>query len=73
MTDSSGVPISPSEVSKPELTLSAASVNDEPAELDGTPTSPDKARRGSRAAALEDPSLAEQEVQRSLLGPMVAY
>lgn len=37
-------PVSPIKVSKPELVLESASINSEPVELDGTPTSPDKAK-----------------------------
>ena len=71
MASNSGAPISPVGVSKPELTLSAAAINDEPVELDGMeldskPTSPE-ARRGSRADVLEDLSPEEREV--SLVAP----
>ncbi|KAK3720839.1 hypothetical protein LTR37_003502 [Vermiconidia calcicola] len=59
-------PISPVKETKPELTLSAASLNDEPVELDGTPTSPEEmraGRRGSRSDTLvEQLSPEEREV-----------
>jgi len=64
MATSSDPPISPVTASRPELTISAASVNAEPVELDGTPTSPERARtiasrRGSRPTNLE---LTEEEL-----------
>ncbi|KAK4498777.1 hypothetical protein PRZ48_009287 [Zasmidium cellare] len=49
-------PISPIKLTKPELTISAAAINNEPIELDGTSISPEElrlARRGSKAEALE--------------------
>ena len=49
-------PISPVGTSKPELTLTMASINNEPIELDATPTSPEvmrMSRRSSKALALE--------------------
>jgi hypothetical protein len=65
MAASSSEPISPVGVSKPELTLTAAAINDEPVELDGKPTSPEHVRRGSRGDALEDLSAEEQQVALS--------
>ncbi|KAK5124253.1 hypothetical protein LTR85_001956 [Meristemomyces frigidus] len=62
MTDPSGTPISPVGQSKPELTISAAPINDEPVELDGTPTSPERLRRGSKPLVLE--SLGPEERER---------
>lgn len=67
MADSTAEPISPIGASKPELTLSAASINSEPVELDGTPTSPERvrqSRRGSRDDALKGLSAEEKEVSR---------
>ena len=63
MAETSDVPISPVGVSKPELTVSAASVNNEAVELDSTPTSPEKVRgrRGSKVD-LSDLSPEEREV-----------
>lgn len=49
-------PISPVSASRPQLTISAAAINNEPVELDSTPISDDKAkfsRRGSKAVALD--------------------
>lgn len=64
----SETPISPVGVSKPELTITAASINNEPVELDSTPTSPEKSRRrGSKAEALEQLAPEEQEVCRCWL------
>lgn len=66
MAESSETPISPVAVSKPELTISAPAVNDEPVELDSTPTSADKAtpgRRGSKAEGLAELGPEEQEVR----------
>lgn len=48
--------------SRPEFTISAASINSEPVELDGTPTSPERLRRGSRATASEEMSLEDRKV-----------
>ncbi|KAK3066249.1 hypothetical protein LTR53_017485 [Teratosphaeriaceae sp. CCFEE 6253] len=72
MAANPGVPISPVGVSKPELTLSAASINDEPVELDGValeskPTSPEHPRRGSRADVVEDVSPEEREKRAQLI------
>ena len=68
-------PISPVKETKPELTLSAASLNNEPVELDGTPTSPEEmraARRGSRSDTLvEQQSPEEREV--SIVVQVVEY
>ena len=66
MADTSETPISPVTASKPELTISAPAVNDEPVELDATPTSPEKVRsgrRGSKAEALTDLDPEESEVR----------
>ena len=66
MSNASETPISPVGVSKPELTISAPAVNDEPVELDGTPTSPETAksgRRGSKAEVLADLKPEEREVR----------
>ena len=62
MADVSGDPVSPMKESRPELTISAASINSEPVELDGTPTSPERLRRESRATALEEMSPGDREV-----------
>ena len=40
----SAAPISPVGVNKPTLVVSSAPINDEPVELDGTPTSPQEIR-----------------------------
>ncbi|KAK4550359.1 hypothetical protein LTR36_003326 [Oleoguttula mirabilis] len=61
MTDTSGTPISPVGQINPELTISAASINNEPVELDGTPTSPERLRRGSKPLVLENLGTAERE------------
>lgn len=66
-TASDQMPISPIKLSKPELTISAAAINNEPIELDGTSISPEElrlARRGSKDEALEALGLgrAEREV-----------
>ena len=69
MAEASETPISPVGVSKPELTISSPAVNDEPVELDGTPTSPEKAkvgRRGSKGEGLADLSPEEREVRDML-------
>jgi 3',5'-cyclic AMP phosphodiesterase CpdA len=63
MSGSADIPISPVGVSKPELVLTAAAINNEPVELDSKPTSPEHVRRGSRGGALEDLSLEEQQVR----------
>ena len=67
MADASETPISPVGQSKPELTISAPAVNDEPVELDGTPTSPEKVRvvgrRGSKAEDLAGLNPEEREVR----------
>ena len=58
-------PVSPVRDTKPELTLTSASINNEPVELDSTPASPEHlraVRRGSKPAALEELSPEEQEV-----------
>lgn len=55
-SSSEQTPISPVKFNKPELTISAAAINNEPIELDSTPLSAEDlrmARRGSKAAALE--------------------
>ncbi|KAK3714667.1 hypothetical protein LTR37_007647 [Vermiconidia calcicola] len=60
-------PISPVKETKPELTLSAASLNNEPVELDGTPTSPEEmraARRGSRSDTLVEQQSPEERETR---------
>lgn len=67
MASASETPISPVGVSKPELTISAPAMNDEPVELDGTPTSPETARlglgrRGSKTEVMAELSPEEQEV-----------
>ncbi|KAF2164130.1 hypothetical protein M409DRAFT_25477 [Zasmidium cellare ATCC 36951] len=54
-SSSDQTPISPIKFTRPELTISAAAINNEPIELDGTSISPDElrlARRGSKADAL---------------------
>lgn len=58
------LPISPINASKPELTLSAASLNDHPIELDSTPISPQRAKQAaSRRGSRDDISPEEQEVR----------
>jgi hypothetical protein len=66
MADASETPISPVTMSKPELTISAPAVNEEPVELDSTPASPEKVRlgrRGSKTEVLGDLSPEEREVR----------
>ncbi|KAF2772044.1 hypothetical protein EJ03DRAFT_348856 [Teratosphaeria nubilosa] len=60
-------PISPVGVSRPELTISPASINNQPIELDSTPSSTRNTRRGSRAAVLEDMSPQEREKREQLI------
>lgn len=65
MASASETPISPVTDSKPELTISAPSINAEPVELDSTPASPENVRNGRRASkpeALEELSPEEKEV-----------
>lgn len=67
MADSAENPISPVDVSKPELTISAPSLNEEPVELDSTPTSPENVRngrQGSKAEVIAQMSPEEKEVCR---------
>lgn len=56
--------VSPIRTVKPELPLSAPSINPEPVELDSTPTSPEKlrARRASRDELLAELDGEEKEV-----------
>ena len=56
--------VSPIRTVKPELPLSAPSINSEPVELDSTPTSPEKmrARRASRDELLAELDGEEKEV-----------
>jgi hypothetical protein len=56
--------ISPVTTEKPELIVSAPSINSEPVELDSTPTSPDKVRtrRASRDELLAELDEEEKEV-----------
>jgi hypothetical protein len=56
--------VSPIRILKPELPLSAPSINSEPVELDSTPTSPEKmrARRASRDELLAELGGEEKEV-----------
>lgn len=56
--------VSPIRTDRPELTLSAASINAEPVELDSTPASPDKvrARRASRDELLAELGGEQKEV-----------
>ncbi|KAK3617394.1 hypothetical protein LTR56_012770 [Elasticomyces elasticus] len=61
------IPISPVGASKPELTISAAAVNAEPIELDGRPTSPEHARRGSKAELHSELSPQEREKRAQLI------
>ncbi|KAK4981405.1 hypothetical protein LTR66_010022 [Elasticomyces elasticus] len=63
-------PISPVRAARFDLLVSAAAINDEPVELDGTPTSPEKASaEGNKtlpAVNKEHPmNLQDQEVARS--------
>ncbi len=66
MAAASETPISPVGVSKPELTISAPAVNEEPVGLDGTPSSHEKVktgRRGSKAEGMADLDPEEREVR----------
>jgi len=64
MATSSDQVVSPIDIAKPEFIISAQSINSEPVELDGTPTSPDKvgARRASRDELLAGLDEKEKEV-----------
>lgn len=64
MADTQGTPVSPVGVNKPEISVSAASINNEPVELDSTPTSPEEQRR--RRGSKDDVSPEEKEVGRSV-------
>jgi hypothetical protein len=66
MATSSDQVVSPIDTAKPELVISAQSINAEPVELDGTPTSPDKVRgrRASRDELLAGLDEEEKEVGR---------
>lgn len=69
--------VSPVGTAKPELTISPASINAAPVELDSTSASPDKKRaekRASREDMLGEMSPAEREVSllsRERDGPIV--
>lgn len=63
----SDAPVSPVIASKPELTISPAAVNNEPVELDSTPASAEKRRRGSRATGLQEMSTEERQVHMNNL------
>lgn len=63
----SDLPVSPVGTSKPELTISAPTLNDEPVELDGTPTSPKQLKNARRRSQQDDPSPEEKEVSRRCL------
>lgn len=62
--------ISPITTEKPELVVSAASINSEPVELDSTPASPEKvrARRASRDELLAELDEEEKEVCSDQMG-----
>lgn len=66
-------PISPVGTSKPELTISPPAVNDEPIELDGTPTSPEQLKNGRRRSKQDDPSPEEKEVPIVAILRMKSY
>lgn len=61
MADTDTTPISPVGTSKPEISVSAPSINNEPVELDSTPTSPEELRK--RRGSKEDISPEEKEVR----------
>lgn len=62
MANTEATPISPVDAAnKPEISISAAPVNNEPVELDSTPTSPEEQRR-RRGSKEENVSAEEQEV-----------
>lgn len=63
--------VSPIRTVKPELPLSAPSINSEPVELDSTPASPEKmrARRASRDELLAELGGEEKEVCVSAVIP----
>lgn len=68
-TTSEGPPVSPVQAEKkPDLTSSSSAAlvfshdDEPPAELDGTPSSPERMRRNSRPRALKDLSLEERDV-----------
>lgn len=54
--------MSPVGVDKPEISVSAAAINNEPVELDSTPTSPEELRK--RRGSKEDVSPEEKEVRQ---------
>jgi hypothetical protein len=64
MSTSSDQVVSPISTDKPEFIISAQSINAEPVELEGTPTSPEKlrARRASRDELLAELGEEEKEV-----------
>ncbi|KAK3671282.1 hypothetical protein LTR78_008917 [Recurvomyces mirabilis] len=59
-------PISPVGQSKPELTISAAAINNVPVELDAKATAIDQ-RRGSRGQVLEEMSPHDKEKRQQLI------
>ncbi|EMC95305.1 hypothetical protein BAUCODRAFT_149308 [Baudoinia panamericana UAMH 10762] len=67
MASVSAEPVSPVRLVKPELTLSAAPINNEPVELDSTPTSSLEHRRNSRADTLEDMTSEDREARPVVL------
>ncbi|KXL46532.1 hypothetical protein M433DRAFT_7364 [Acidomyces richmondensis BFW] len=68
----SDAPVSPVIASKPELTISPAAVNNEPVELDSTPASAEKRRRGSRATGLQEMSTEERQKREELISRRLA-
>lgn len=61
MASTDPTPISPvTRTANPEISVSAAAINNEPVELDSTPTSPEEQRR--RRSSKDDVSPQEKEV-----------
>ena len=65
-------PISPVVTTRPELTISAAALNDEPVELDGTPASPALSKNGRPSSKQDNPSPEDQKVINRLTHAAVA-
>lgn len=61
MADTDTTPVSPVGASKPEISVSAPAINDQPVELDSTPTSPEESRK-SRGSKEESLTPEEREV-----------
>lgn len=71
MADADATPVSPVGASKPEISVSAPAINNEPVELDSTPTSPEELRK--RRGSKEEVLTAEEREVRALRLPWVAW